>query len=257
MYDFLGYLTLATIPAFLLLDLVHRHRRVDTPRFWKLRAAVVTAGIFFFTGWVAGLWAQLFDGFSLLDLSALGAVGGAVVGVVVYEFFHYWYHRAAHAWNWLWFAGHQMHHSAEDVDAFGALYLHPFDAAMFTSISSLVFFPLLGVTAEAGVIGALFLTFNATFQHANIKTPQWLGYLIQRPEMHAVHHGRFIHRFNYADLPLWDMVFDTFINPKSTAKLVAGFYPGASARLGELLVGRDVSKPAGADAEPVLSVSKA
>jgi sterol desaturase/sphingolipid hydroxylase (fatty acid hydroxylase superfamily) len=257
MYDVLGYLTLAMIPAFILLDLVHRHRRFETPRFWRLRALAVTVGIFFFTGWVAGLWGRLFEGISLLDLSGLGAIGGAVAGVLVYEFFHYWYHRAAHEWSWLWRAGHQMHHSAESIDAFGAFYLHPLDAAMFTSISSLVFFPLLGVTMEAGVIGALFLTFNAMFQHANIRTPQWLGYIIQRPEMHGVHHGRRLHRLNYADLPLWDMVFGTFVNPESAEKLQAGFYNGASSRIGAMLIGRDVSKPADDDADAVLSGSKA
>ena len=244
MYDVLGYLTLALIPAFILLDLVHRHRRFVTPRFWRLRALVVTVGIFVLTSWIAGMWGELFEGISLLDLSGLGALGGAAVGVLVYEFFHYWYHRTAHDKNWLWLAGHQMHHSAESLDAFGAYYLHPLDAAMFTSIGSLVFFPLLGVTTEAGVIGTLFLTFNAMFQHANIKTPQWLGYFIQRPEMHTVHHARGIHRYNYADLPLWDMMFGTFLNPKTVSKLATGFYTGASARIGAMLIGRDVSKPA-------------
>ena len=256
MYDVLGYLTLALIPAFILLDLVHRHRRFETPRFWRLRALVVTVGIFFFTGWVAGLWGQLFEGVSLLDLSGLGAIGGAVAGVLVYEFFHYWYHRSAHESDWLWRAGHQMHHSAESLDAFGAYYLHPLDASIFTSIGSLVFFPLLGVTTEAGVIGTLFLTFNAMFQHANIKTPQWLGYVIQRPEMHAVHHARGIHRYNYADLPLWDMVFGTFLNPKTVSKLATGFYTGASARIGDMLIGRDVSKPADGE-DAALSGSRA
>lgn len=258
MYDVLGYLTLALIPAFILLDLVHRHRRFETPRFWRLRALVVTVGIFFFTGWVAGLWGAVFEGISLLDLSGLGAIGGAVIGVLVYEFFHYWYHRYAHQSNWLWRAGHQMHHSAESLDAFGAYYLHPLDAAIFTSIGSLVFFPLLGVTMEAGVIGTLFLTFNAMFQHANIRTPQWLGYFIQRPEMHNVHHARGIHRYNYADLPLWDMVFGTFLNPKTVSKLATGFYTGASARIGAMLIGRDVSKPViEGDGEAVLSGGKA
>lgn len=256
MYDLMAYLTPALIPAFILLDLVHRHRPFETPRYWRLRALAVTVGIFFFTGWIAGLWGRLFDGISLFDLSGLGAIGGAVAGVLVYEFFHYWYHRAAHASNRLWRAGHQMHHSAESVDAFGAFYLHPFDAAMFTSIGSLVFFPLLGVTMEAGVIGALFLNFNAMFQHANIKTPQWLGYLIQRPEMHTVHHGRGLHRYNYADLPLWDIVFGTFLNPETSARLKAGFYHGASSRIGAMLVGRDVSKPA-ADEVEVLSGNRA
>lgn len=257
MYDFLGYLTLAMIPAFILLDLVHRHRHYETAPFWRLRALAMTVGIFYFTGWVAGLWGRLFEGVSLFDLSGLGAIGGAVAGVLVYEFFHYWYHRAAHQWNWLWRAGHQMHHSAESLDAFGAYYLHPLDAAMFTSIGSLVFFPLLGVTMEAGVIGTLFLTFNAMFQHANIKTPRWLGYFIQRPEMHAVHHGRRLHRLNYADLPLWDMVFGTFVNPESAGRLKAGFYTGASSRLLAMLFGRDVSKPADAHEETALSGSKA
>jgi sterol desaturase/sphingolipid hydroxylase (fatty acid hydroxylase superfamily) len=96
------------------------------------------------------------------------------------------------------------------------------------------------------------------FQHANIKTPQWLGYFIQRPEMHNVHHARGIHRYNYADLPLWDIVFGTFLNPKTVTDLPTGFYTGASARIGAMLIGRDVSKPADKDdGEAGLSGSRA
>ena len=83
----------------------------------------------------------------------------------------------------LWkFGGHQMHHSAESLDAFGAHYLHPIDAAMFTTFGSIVFIPILGLSVESAILGALFLTFNGMFQHANIATPHWLGYVIQRPE---------------------------------------------------------------------------
>jgi sterol desaturase/sphingolipid hydroxylase (fatty acid hydroxylase superfamily) len=243
MYDALGYLTLALIPGFILLDLIYRARRYEAARHWRLRAVAVTVGIFFFTTWIGELWGRLFDGASLFNLGSLGAVGGAVVGVLVYEFFHYWYHRLAHELDWLWRAGHQMHHSAESLDAFGAYYLHPLDAALFTSIGSLVFFPLLGVTVEAGVLAMLFLTFNAMFQHANIRTPRWLGYLIQRPESHGIHHAAGVHRYNYADLPLWDMVFGTFRNAKTADGLKTGFYRGASSRLFDMLIGRDVSKP--------------
>jgi sterol desaturase/sphingolipid hydroxylase (fatty acid hydroxylase superfamily) len=114
---------------------------------------------------------------------------------------------------------------------------------VFASIASLVLFPLLGLSIEAGVVTALFLTFNAMFQHANINTPHWLGYLIQRPESHNLHHGRGVHRHNYADLPLWDMVFGTFRNPHTVGELQCGFYHGASARIVEMLAGRDVSRP--------------
>lgn len=243
MIQIVEFATVALIPGFILLDFVWREHRYTTSRFWRLRSAAVTAAIFLFTTYVAGSWAAVLGDFHLIDGSALGTYAGAATGILVYEFIHYWYHRAAHEWNWLWRAGHQMHHSAESVDAFGAYYLHPFDAFMFTTWGSLVFFPFLGLTAEAGVIGALFLTFNAMFQHANIKTPRWLGYIIQRPESHGIHHGRGIHRYNYSDLPLWDMVFGTFRNPGREPYPQAGFYPGASERVIDMLIGRDVSQP--------------
>ncbi len=78
------------------------------------------------------------------------------------------------------------------------------------------------------------------FQHANIRTPRWLGYLIQRPESHALHHGRGIHRYNYSDLPLWDMIFGTFRNPR-TQDAPVGFYTGASAKILDMLVFKDVA----------------
>jgi sterol desaturase/sphingolipid hydroxylase (fatty acid hydroxylase superfamily) len=192
----------------------------------------------------------------LLDASGLGVAAGATLGVLVYELAHYGYHRAAHRFGWLWRLGHQMHHSAESLDAFGANYLHPIDAAAFTSISSLVFFPLLGLDPLAGAIAAVFLTFNAMFQHANLKTPRWLGWIVQRPESHSVHHARGIHRYNYSDLPLWDLVFGTFRNPE-TFQDQQGFYPGASARVAEMLAFRDVTSPRSEDEDPGLEATLA
>lgn len=249
--DVLELVSLGLIPAFLALDLLHRHERYETSRFWRLRAFAVSAAVVFGSGYVALFWGNLLGDLHLIDGSGLGVVGGAVVGVLVYELAHYAYHRAAHRYDWLWRLGHQMHHSAESLDAFGANYLHPIDAAAFTSLSSLVFFPLLGLQPEAGAVAAVFLTFNAMFQHANIATPRWLGYLVQRPESHSVHHGRGIHRYNYSDLPLWDIVFGTFRNPEAFQE-EQGFYPGASARIPEMLVFRDVTTPARDDeGEPV------
>ena len=232
----------ALIPAFLLLDLVVQRRSYTKPRFWRLRGLAVTAAIFVLTGYVAAAWATLLGDYHLFDLSGLGTFAGAAVGIAVYELFHYAYHRSVHRYDFLWRRfGHQMHHSAESLDAFGAYYLHPVDAAMFTTFSSLVFVPLLGLTLEATILGALFLTFNAMFQHANIATPHWLGYLIQRPEMHNVHHARGVHRHNYADLPAVDMLFGTYRNPKSIQDTSCGFYDGASSRVIAMLLGKDVS----------------
>ena len=51
-----------------------------------------------------------------------------------------------------------------------------------------------------------------------------------------------LHAYNYADLPLWDMVFGTFKNPERF-EAEAGFYEGASRRVGAMLLGRDVIRP--------------
>lgn len=235
----LELIALWSLPAFLVLDLVYRRKRYTTPRHWRVRALLVSVFTFFWAGEVAAFWAARLET-SLLDFSPLGMWLGAIVGIFVYELAHYGYHRFAHKNDVMWRASHQMHHSAESMDAFGANYLHPLDTAIFATLASLVFFPLLGLTVEAGVVAAAFLAFNAAFQHANIKTPLWLGYVIQRPESHAVHHRD--HRKNYADLPLIDMIFGTFENAERFTER-CGFYPGASARIPEMLVGRDVSRP--------------
>jgi sterol desaturase/sphingolipid hydroxylase (fatty acid hydroxylase superfamily) len=257
MLPLLELAALAMIPLFLLLDPIFAARRFHRPRFWRARAFAVTVAIVVWSTWFALTLGEMLAGVGVFDLSAIG-LWGAPVGVLVYEFGHYWYHRAAHRFGWLWRAGHQMHHSAESLDAFGAYWLHPVDAALFTAIQVTVFYPLLGLSPEAGAAAALWLTFNAFFQHANLRTPRWLGYFVQRPESHLLHHGRGVHAYNYADLPLWDMVFGTFRNPAIAAGETreAGFYDGASSRVLEMLAFRDVSQPAPADDGETLAVAQ-
>lgn len=237
-----GWIALGSLPVFIVWDVARPSRRFETPRFWRLRAAAMTVVTFYVALYAGEAWGLVLGEGSLVDGAALGTWGGALAGILVYELAHYWYHRAAHRWDWLWRAVHQMHHSAESVEALGANYLHPVDTVLFTTWAVLVFFPFLGLSPEAGAVAAAFLSFNAVFQHANIRTPRWLGYVIQRPESHGIHHERGVHAFNYSDLPLWDMVFGTFRNP-ARFEGEAGFYKGASTRIGEMLIGRDVSEP--------------
>ena len=154
MWGIIEYAGLACIPGFILLDLVVRRRSFATPARWRVRATLVTVATFALSIFVTLFWGTLLEGVSLFNGSKLGIVGGALVGILVYQFIHYWYHRTAHANDFLWRWAHQMHHSAESVDAFGAYYLHPVDTFFFTTWSSLVFFPLLGLRPEAGVLAA-------------------------------------------------------------------------------------------------------
>ena len=127
------------------------------------------------------------------------------------------------------------------LDALGAYYLHPVDALCFSSIGTLVAAPLLGLAPEAAGLLGLFLTFNGIFQHLDVPTPRWLGWVIQRPESHLVHHARDFQWTNYSDLPAWDWLFGTLSNPTARPSGPLGFWDGASARLGDQLLGRDVT----------------
>jgi len=82
---------------------------------------------------------------------------------------------------------------------------------------------LLGLNVEAVAWMILFSSLGEYFYHMNIRTPHWIGYIFQRPEMHKIHHKEGVHYNNFSDLPLWDMVFGTYENPKTREENACGF----------------------------------
>jgi sterol desaturase/sphingolipid hydroxylase (fatty acid hydroxylase superfamily) len=208
---------------------------------WKMRGLIAFAVYFYLSSYLPLLWSGYFAQIRLFDLTGLGTVGGAIVGLLVYELGLYTWHRTMHGSLPLWRAFHQMHHSAERLDAYGAFYFSPLDMAGFIFLNSICLVLVAGISAEAATVVLLATTFMGIFQHSNIRTPRWLGYVIQRPESHTVHHGRGIHGMNYCDLPLFDILFGTFRNP-ATYENRTGFYPGASARVADMLMFKDINK---------------
>ena len=177
----------------------------------------------------------------MLDLTHLGLIPSAIIGLFVYELFVYLYHRLMHKYDFLWRTFHQVHHSAERLDAYGSLFHSPLDMIGFTLVGSISFALFIGLPPQTITVLLFIINFMAFFQHANIKTARWLGYIVQRPESHSIHHGRGIHKNNYADLPLIDMIFGTFQNPKNYQK-ETGFYDGASNRILDMLRFKDITK---------------
>lgn len=217
-------------------------RTLPRVRFWVLRGMVAFAVYFYLSSYLP-LWIDpILEPYRLLDLSGWGTIGGGLFGLVIYEFCLYLWHYSLHRSNFLWRSFHQMHHSAERLDTYGAFYFSPLDMIGFTLLGSICFSLIAGLTPQAITFFLLVSTFLGIFQHANIRTPRWLGYFIQRPESHAFHHAVNNHRGNYSDLPVFDMIFGTFYNPSEFAN-ETGFYQGASARVGDMLLFRDVSQP--------------
>jgi sterol desaturase/sphingolipid hydroxylase (fatty acid hydroxylase superfamily) len=179
-------------------------------------------------------------GLSPLHLSQLGSWAGGALALLCTDLAGYWLHRLQHRIPTLWRWTHQVHHSAERVDVLGAAYFHPFDIALQALVSTLVVVAL-GVTPSAAALAGIGTVFLAVFQHLNVRTPVWLGYLVQRPEGHSVHHARGVHAYNYGNLAVWDLVFGTWRNPAQFSA-EAGFYEGASRRVLAMLLGRDIQR---------------
>lgn len=179
----------------------------------------------------------------VFDLSGLG-LWGVPVGLLTVTFFGYWFHRAEHRFNWLWRASHQLHHSALRVDMLGAYYAHPLEVLLKVLIGTSVSVYLLGLSPLAASTVGLFSAALSMWQHWNIRTPHWLGYVIPRPESHVLHHERDVHARNYGDLPVWDMLFGTFVNPRDTWSGKVGFGHSANTRIGDMLLMRDVHQSA-------------
>jgi sterol desaturase/sphingolipid hydroxylase (fatty acid hydroxylase superfamily) len=180
----------------------------------------------------------------LLDLGRLGIPAGAVIGFLGITFVGYWYHRACHRFDGMWRWLHQLHHSAPRLDIGGSLIFHPFEMAAYTLIQVGVLVLLLGIDPVAAALVGYLSAFYGLFQHLNVRTPRLLGYLIQRPESHGLHHEHGVHARNYGDLPIWDLLFGTFSNPPRFTGEV-GFEPGAHRRVGAMLAGREVSQGTG------------
>jgi sterol desaturase/sphingolipid hydroxylase (fatty acid hydroxylase superfamily) len=239
--DPLSLTVLAIYAALMFWEWLAPGRELPNVKHWRLKG-LTSFGIFFFlSSYLPLLWDQHLARYQLIDLSGLGTVGSAAIGLLVYELCAYGWHRWMHGSDLLWRGLHQMHHSAERLDTFGAFWFSPLDMIGWTAVGSLSLVLLVGVTPQAATLLLLGITFMGMFQHANIRTPRWLGYLIQRPESHTIHHGKGIHAFNYADLPLFDMLFGTFRNPRGF-EVETGFYPGASDQLTEMLLFRDLNR---------------
>ncbi len=176
------------------------------------------------------------------DARGLGTILGATLGYLAITFVYYWWHRARHEVDWLWRGVHQLHHSPARLEILTSFYKHPLEIGLNALLSSAVLFGVVGLGPEAAAITVLLTGLAELVYHWNVRTPRWLGWLFQRPEMHCVHHERERHTNNYSDLPLWDLLFGTFENPE-TFDGACGFAQHREAKLGAMLRGKDVNDP--------------
>src|ERR1044071_2433899 len=199
--------------GFLILErAIGRGRNFTLVRFWTLFgiAGFVVAGLMSAAG--PALVAPRLSFLHLFNLSDWG-LWGALPTVILTTFFTYWSHRLQHRFDLLWRLGHQFHHSVMRVDIASGMIFHPIDLTVQSTMAILAA-TLLGVSAQAAGLAGVAGFSIALYQHWNIRTPAWVGYFIQTPEQHVLHHERDIHARNFGDMPVWDWLFGTYAPPK-------------------------------------------
>jgi sterol desaturase/sphingolipid hydroxylase (fatty acid hydroxylase superfamily) len=189
----------------------------------------------------AGLmFVEIFSDISIFSFSSSNALTQGVLGFVLTSFIAYWWHRAMHKFDFLWRLFHQLHHSPRRIEALTSFYMHPFDGIAATLLNAISCYLILGLNAYGTAVSLIFAALYNIYIHADLKTPYWLGFILQRPEMHRVHHKYMHHAQNYG-FAIWDLLFGTFSNPREYVQEV-GFDKVRENRIYEMLRNKDVYK---------------
>ena len=211
----------------------------NTPHWWGRALALnFIQGTISFVATMT--WDQWFPEFTLARIDTLPLGVQVFVGYLTITFIFYWWHRARHQVPFLWNWFHQIHHSPARVEIITTFYKHPLEIFANSLLSSWLLYSLLGVAPHAAALVVMITGLAEFFYHWNIRTPYWLGFLFQRPESHRVHHQKDLHHFNYSDLPIWDILFGTFRNPRVTPRQT-GFELNQEMQLRQMLSGKSVT----------------
>ena len=214
-------------------------RPLPRTRGWWARVAALQAGMMA-VGWLGSVtWMAVLPGARSWtpDLGPAWVAGGVayLVSTVVFYGWHRLRHESPFCWRWF----HQVHHSPERVEAVTAFYSHPFEVLASSVVLALCVFVLLGLDLAAYNWCTLYSSCVGLFYHSNLRVPHAWSYVLQTPDLHRVHHQTGRHRGNYADLPVIDLLFGTFVHP-ATFSGQTGFAEERETRFGALLAGRDV-----------------
>lgn len=188
-------------------------------------------------------WDVWFKSHQWYVLDGLPNAALGFLGYLCITFVFYWWHRIRHDSYILWLLFHQLHHSASRLETITSFYKHPLEIVVNSLLMGSISYLLLGLNVEAVAWTILYSSFGEYFYHMNIKTPHWVGYFFQRPEMHKIHHKEGVHYNNFSDLPLWDILFGTYENPRERQEDACGFCDKKEREFVKILGFKNVNKP--------------
>jgi sterol desaturase/sphingolipid hydroxylase (fatty acid hydroxylase superfamily) len=212
-------------------------------RTWPVRVLLINAAQLAVVVLAGLTWERWLSHASVWQLSQhLSPLAAGAVAYFFATFIFYWWHRWRHEHTVLWLGFHQIHHSPQRLEVITSFYKHPGEMVVNSIIGGVLVYAVLGLSPEAGGVYTLFTALGEFFYHTNIKTPHWVGYFFQRPEMHRVHHQMGRHQNNYGDITWWDMLFGTYENPAEWVHS-CGFEADKEQQLLQMLAYKDVHHP--------------
>lgn len=225
--------------VFFTLERLRPGRQLPHVKGWYWRATLMNVMQVALIGAGGLVWNRYFREHALFHL---GHWDSAVLEGAFYwvcgTFVFYWWHRVRHAPGF-WRVFHQVHHSPSRIEVLTSFYKHPVEIAADAIIAGFFIYCVMGGSAIAGAWTSFFGAAGEYFYHSNIRTPQWIGWFIQRPEHHSVHHQLGVHRYNFGDLTVWDRLFGTFHEAPNFVER-CGFPGTAEERLVDMLRFDDV-----------------
>ncbi|MFN3920245.1 MAG: sterol desaturase family protein [Methylohalobius sp.] len=150
------------------------------------------------------------------------------VAFVLLDLSLYFWHRACHAFPWLWCL-HKVHHSDPFVNVSTAFRLH-FLEVLLTTLVKAGFILVTGVEAGLVLLAEALIALAVMFHHANIRVPgeRWLATLFTTPSLHRLHHSvlRCEHDRNFGLVfSLWDRLFGTLAEGEPARIGLVGLAP--------------------------------
>ncbi len=153
----------------------------------------------------------------LASVVSENSVVQAVLGILLLDLSFYYWHRANHAWPFLW-RFHNVHHVDSDLDVSTALRFH-FVEVGFSAAFRALQVTLIGGAPWVFIAYEMAFQLNTLFHHSNLRLPiaveRVLILVLVTPRMHGIHHSERFHETNSN----WSSVFSWWDRLHGTLRL--------------------------------------
>jgi sterol desaturase/sphingolipid hydroxylase (fatty acid hydroxylase superfamily) len=145
------------------------------------------------------------NGWGLTGILPMPVMLQAIVTFLLLDLSFYYWHRANHAWPFLW-RFHNVHHVDPDLDVSTSFRFHFLEIVFSTAFRALQVVVIGGEPWMLVVYESAF-QLNTLFQHSNIRLPitieRWMVLIFATPRMHGIHHSKRFYEVNSN----WSSVF--------------------------------------------------